>query len=184
MFTHRQRSFVADVRPKSGGLQFLGVLHNKRKILEDTWYVVARTSNHYEDHAHLFGYATEPQADAVRLYFRHTERGYVLYVRKGRYFGHVIARNRHGHYGAYPGDGSDRSRFWMFSEEGHPITGTELIYNDTTITLGEVDGYPVGLSRHKDTEHVYLGDDYTQGLALRISLVERNAAYLAHPDER
>lgn len=78
--------------------------------MEDTWYVIARESNHYEDHGHLIGYSAEPRSDVIRLYFRQ-------------------------------------------------ITGTELTYEEAVITLAEVDGYSVGLSRHKDTPHIYLGDD-------------------------
>lgn len=183
MFTHRQRSFVADVRPLSGTLQFLSVLYNVERVMEDTWYVIARESNHYEDHGHLIGYSAEPRSDVIRLYFRHTERGYVLYVREGRYFGKAIGMNRHGHYGAFAPDSANVAKFWMFEGEENQITGTELTYDEAVITLAEVDGYPVGLSRHKDTPHIYLGDHYGQGLPLHITLVERNAPYLSNPEE-
>lgn len=184
MFTDRQRSFVAEVRPTVGALQFLSVLHNVQHVWEDTWYVVARDSNRYEDHGHLLGYTPQPRPEAIQLYFRYTRGGYVLFVRAGRYTGYVIGQDRHGHYGAYlPAEGNS-SRFWLYEENDVPITGTELIYNETTLTLMDVSDYPVGLSRHKDTPHTYLGAGTADGLPLRISLVERNAPYLSYPEER
>lgn len=161
MFTHRQRSFVADVRPLSGALQF-------RSIIDSS------TS----DRAHLIAYTFEARKDAIRLYFRYTSRGYRLYVQEGLYLGHAIRNDSAARYGAYPLSVPNSSYFWLKDEINNPITGTELTYTDTTVSLTDNHHHPLVVTHYPLISENYLASSLQQEVfPLRISLIERNADY-------
>ncbi|MFJ4068576.1 hypothetical protein ACIPW4_25260 [Pseudomonas sp. NPDC089996] len=137
------------------------------------------------DDSHLLGHqpAANPHLSPI-LYFRHTKDGYQLYVRSpGGHFGKAISRGSQGEIGAFSTERTAPARFELLGAYG-PLTLADMTGDSVACMLRErASGHCLHLHRRHDSRHTYLFASYDAKLHLKLTILERNAAWLNHPDE-
>jgi len=207
MLTHRQRSFIATVEAVDGSLNFLDELLRKpAEFVTPSITVPARTVNtapprfashcvelppkvipgKKQDKSRYLGHLPSAIAIApLQLYFRCVDDGYRLFVRSSVRYKHALYIHEENCVCALtsPFNGVYPTLFDLLDTNDTPITfddiGDEVIVRLTP--AGE--RAPLMLRTFKDNPFTYMCTQGQRPLELRLTILERNAAYLNDPDE-
>ncbi|MCO7517729.1 hypothetical protein NJF44_23385 [Pseudomonas guariconensis] len=183
MPTHRQLSFIAEISSQGADLNLLETLLGKpaKVILPGTGGGVFSGRFNERDDSHLLCHqaASVPQRP-MKVYFRHTDKGYTLSVHSpGNHFGKCLCRDDNGAIAVYRPEDVTPSYFEMVGPQGE-ITLTDKPINPLICLLRErSSGKCLHRQRRHDSKHMYLFAKHDQFLPIRINILE----YKNEPDE-
>lgn len=172
---------------ESSPLNFLDSLHAQRAIVTSSFASGGFFSGKPQsrDDSHFLGLRPEVPVDVrprLILYFRYTGSYYRLYIRTpGPYYGKCLSISNKGLLGAFPASGA--TVFNLVDNRGGVLT-LDAIKNETlNIYLQPRDSGLVHAHRVRDSKYIYIADKGGAPLSFNLSIQERNAPYLSHPDE-
>lgn len=187
MNTDRQKSFTATIGTEFSLLHFLDEMYGRRAISTPTRASGGSFTGRPQarDDSHLLGLRSDVPINyklRLALYFRHTTNGYRLYIRTpGHYYGMCLSTDNNGLVGAFPA--AESGTFYLIRENGIPINLENI--NDVTsrIYLQAINSGVLHSQIIRGSPYTYIAANDDAALAFNLKILERNAAYLNHPDE-
>ncbi|MDP9711829.1 UNVERIFIED_ORG: hypothetical protein J2X80_003922 [Pseudomonas fluorescens] len=182
MSTDRQKSFIAIVGIQTNLVHFLDVVNGEKATVNSSMF----SGGHFtgkpqsRDDSHRLSLRPEPR---LTLYFRYTDRGYRLYIRTpGPYYGKCLGIDKDGILGAFAPDGS--SFYQLIGKQGNTLSIEDHQSNKLEAYL-QVSGSPSLLHTHRlhDSKFTYFADKGGKPFKFNLTIIERNASYINHPDE-
>ncbi|ATP51929.1 hypothetical protein CR512_22325 [Pseudomonas putida] len=148
--------------------------------------VVKSVEANKRDESNYLGYVAEAvDAAPLHLYFRSVEKGYRLFVRSSVRYARALYIHKENCVCALPSpfDNAYPTLFELLDCDNIPITFASL--EDQAIVRLAPAGRqtPLMLRTFKGVPYTYVCTQGQSPLELRLSILERNAAYLNNPDE-
>ena len=184
MANDTQQSFIATLQVPNHNLDLLGTLHGQPVMVTDLLGSGGAFSGRPQprDDSGAMGiqaHATGGVKAALKLYFRHTAKGYEIHIKHtGQFDRHRLAKNHLDMLYARSPTLKHSLAFTLLDQNNRVITGSTLSKAHTLITLKTHDNKYIGVKRTKGSPHLYLGETSdSQKMVFLLSVIERNVPY-------
>ena len=179
-----QQSFIATLQVPNHNLNLLGALFGPPVMVTDllgSGGVFSGKPQLRDDSATmgLQPHATGGVKAALKLYFRHTPKGYEIHIKHpGQYDRHRLGKNHMDILHARSPTLKNPLTFTLLDQDNRIVTGSNLNEAHTLITLKTHNHKFIGIRRAKSSPHQYLGETTEHHKAVfLLSIIARSVAY-------
>lgn len=184
MTNDSQHSFIATLHIPNHNLHLLGALHGQSVIVTDllgSGGVFSGKPQLRDDSAAMGiqAHATGGIKATLKLYFRHTAKGYEIHIKHpGQYDRHRLAMNHMDILYARSPTLKHPLAFTLLDQNNRTVTERNLSEPHTLITLKTHNDKYIGVRKAKGSPHYYLGETAEhKKMVFLLNIIERNVSY-------
>ena len=184
MTNDTQKSFIATLQVPNYNLDLLGTLYGQPVMVTDLLGSGGVFSGRPQTRDDSGAIGIQPHANGgvkapLKLYFRHTAKGYEIHIRHtGKYDRHRLAKNHLDTIYARSPTLKDPLAFTLLSQQNASVTGDTLLERHTLITLKTHNNRSIGIKKVKGSPYHYLAEtDERNKMVFLLTILERNVPY-------